>query len=141
MKLHRTICRTTPRAAVVATLALLAACGNGPDPAQIGSRQWEGYDVAVEVRPAPPRAGHNEVVVIISGAHHRPIYDALVAVRATADQPWVQAIQDGHVGVYRRAVYFARGRDATLQAQVQVQLQRGDAHGELAFPVTLAAAP
>jgi hypothetical protein len=112
----------------------LAGCGDSRDPAQIGVRPWGSFDVAVEVRPAPPRQGHNEVVVIITGEHHRPVYDALVSVRSDSAQPWVQAIEDGHVGVYRRAVYFGHGPEASLQ----VRLQRADAQSVLEFPVTLA---
>jgi len=112
----------------------LAACNSSQDASQIGVRQWGTFDVAVEVRPAPPRRGHNEVVVIITGEHHRPVYDALVAVRADPEQPWVQAIEDGHVGVYRRAVLFSHGPAASLQ----VRVQRADAQSVLEFPVTLA---
>jgi hypothetical protein len=115
-------------------VAGLASCSSGEDASQIGVRSWGTYDVAVEVRPSPPRPGHNEVVVIITGEHHRPVYDALVAVRADPDQPWVQAIEDGHVGVYRRAVVFGRGPAASLQ----VRLQRADAQSVLEFPVSLA---
>jgi len=122
-------------AALLATLgaASLAACDNGHDASEIGVRPWGTFDVAVEVRPAPPRVGHNEVVVIITGEHHRPVYDALVAVRADPEQAWVQAIEDGHVGVYRRAVFFAHGPAASLQ----VRVQRADTQSVLEFPVTL----
>jgi len=133
--------RRLDRAPAVALLAAaafcigaFAGCSDSRDPAQIGTQAWGAYDVAVELRPPPPRPGHNEVVVIVSGEHHRPVYDALVSVRADATQPWVQAIEDGHVGVYRRAIVLARGPAAS----VQVRLQRGDADSVLAFPVTLA---
>ena len=118
----------------VAGAVLVAACSNGPDSSQIGTQAWGRFDVAVEVRPAPPRPGHNEVVVIVTGELHRPVYDALVSVRADARQDWVQAIEDGHVGVYRRAVYFGRDPATTLQ----VRLQRADSQAILEFPVTLA---
>lgn len=114
-------------------VALLSACGSSQDTAQLGTRSWGGFDVAVELRPAPPRPGHNEVVVIITGEHHRPVYDALVSLRADAGHDWVQAIEDGHVGVYRRAVYFGRGSAATLQ----VRLQRAETQSVLEFPVVL----
>ena len=116
-------------------LSLLAGCGADTGNAQIGAQRWGDLDVAVEVRPSPPRAGHNEVVVIVSGEHHRPVYDALVYLRAQADLPWVQAIEDGHVGVYRRAVFFAGAGDAA----VQVRLQRGRDESVLVFPVRLGA--
>ena len=119
---------------LAAGVAKLAACSNGQDASQIGTQKWGTYDVAVEVRPTPPRRGHDEVVVIISGDHHRPVYDAIVDVRADPEQTWVQAIEDGHVGVYRRAVFFRQGPVASLQ----VRLQRAGTQSVLEFPVTLA---
>jgi len=96
-------------------------------------RPWGGFEVAVEVRPAPPRPGHNEVVVIITAERHRPVYDALVWMRARPDAPWVQAIEDGHVGVYRRAINFGRA-GAT---QLEVKLQRESSVDVLVFPATV----
>jgi hypothetical protein len=130
-------CAVRRALAVLAAGALgsgaIAGCSNSADTAQIGVRPWGSYDVAVELRPAPPRPGHNEVVVIITGEHHRPVYDALVSLRADSSQAWVQAIEDGHVGVYRRAVLFGAGTQATLQ----VRLQRADVQSVLEFPVAM----
>lgn len=120
--------------AIVAGAGLLAGCGSSADASRIGVRKWGTFDVAVEVRPSPPRPGHNEVVIVVSGEHHRPVFDALVSIRADAAQPWVQAIEDGHVGVYRRAVVFLPGSAASLQ----VRLQRADEQAILDFPVALA---
>ena len=133
---HRPISMRLPAGLlmIAAGIVHLASCSNGQDSSQIGTQKWGAYDVAVEVRPTPPRQGHDEVVVIITGERHRPVYDALVAVRADAEQAWVQAIEDGHVGVYRRAVFFGHGPDASLQ----VRLQRADTETVLEFPVTLA---
>jgi len=126
--------RRVTRLAVLFAISL-AGCGSEEHSGTIGTRQWGSYDVTVETRPWPPRAGQNEVVVMIVGDHHQPIYDALVTMRAQATSPWVQAIEDGHVGVYRRAVRFT----ADGQNNLQIQLQRGDERGVLDFPVTIAA--
>ena len=117
--------------------ALLAACGSSGEDSRIGIRTWGTFDVAVEVRPSPPRAGRNEVVVLVSGEHHRPVFDALVSVRTDAAQPWVQAIEDGHVGVYRRGVIFERAAVGVLQER----LQRAQTDDVLEFPVPLAPGP
>jgi len=120
-------------AALLCTLAL-CACGRSAESTAIGTQPWGAYEVSVEIRPSPPRPGHNEVVVIVSGEHHRPIYDALVSLRAQASDPWVQAIEDGHVGVYRRAVKFMGGPATTLE----VQLQRSEeSSAVLRFPVQI----
>jgi hypothetical protein len=115
----------------------LAACGESTDSYLVGKGRWGEYDVSVESRPAPPRRGNNEVVVIITGERHQPVYDALVAVRAQSEAAWTQAIEDGHVGVYRRAVNFGHGD----RAVIQVQLKRGAQESELDFPVSLAQQP
>jgi len=101
----------------------------------LGTQQWGPYDVTVETRPWPPREGQNEVVVMIAGEHHQPIYDALVTLRTQVSSPWIQAIEDGHVGVYRRAVRFG----SNPQNSLQVQLQRGNETAILEFPVTVRA--
>jgi len=134
---RRVACERTwrPAIALVAIAAVLAgaSCSNGEEAAAVGTQQWGPYDVTVETRPSPPREGQNEVVVIIAGEHHRPIYDALVTLRTQESAPWIQAIEDGHVGVYRRAVNFGHAREGKLL----VQLQRGDEKTVLEFPVAI----
>lgn len=49
--------------------------------------------------------------------------------------PWVQAIQDGLIGVYRRAIDLGDGETAVLQ----VRLQRGTDETILRFPLKLTA--
>ena len=129
--------RASNRAGLLALVIVVAlgGCGSGEQSGTIGTRQWGSYDVTVESRPWPPRQGQNEIVVMIVGEHHQPIYDALVTMRAQDSSPWVQAIEDGHVGVYRRAVRFA----ADGQSNLQIQLQRGDEKTVLDFPVIVGA--
>lgn len=115
----------------------LTGCGVQEQSGTIGTRQWGAYEVTVETRPWPPREGQNEVVVMIVGQRNQPIYDALVTMRAQAASPWIQAIEDGHVGVYRRAVRFA----ADSQTNLQIQFQRGEEKTILDFPVSVRAQP
>ncbi len=134
----RTFCpsRQATLLAVIVTFAV-GGCGNEEQTGTIGTRQWGPYEVTVETRPWPPRVGQNEVVVMIVGERRQPIYDALVTMRAQASSPWIQAIEDGHVGVYRRAVRFG----GEGQSKLQIQLQRGDEKTVLDFPVALGAQP
>lgn len=115
----------------------MSACGETADTYVVGTGRWGQFEVSVESRPSPPRPGNNEVVVIITGERHRPVYDARVSLRAQPDAAWTQAIEDGHVGVYRRAVNFGRGD----RAIIQVQLQRGTDQSVLEFPVQLLTPP
>ncbi len=92
-------------------------------------------DVRIETHPNPPVAGMSEVVVIVTGPHGRPIHDLIISLRSNDSMPWVQTIQDGYMGAYRRAVDIGNGDPAMLQ----VRLQRGDEQKILIFPIKLAA--
>ncbi len=96
-------------------------------------QNWQGMEVRVETRPSPPRIGMNESLILVTGEHHRPIYDLMVSLRTSDQDPWKQAIQDGQVGVYRRAVEVAPGTRSVLQ----VQIKRNGTESILRFPLNL----
>lgn len=85
----------------------------------------------VESRPSPPRTGMNEFLVMTTGERGRPVYDLIVSLRTDDHDEWKQAIQDGQVGVYRRAAEVAPGIRSTLQ----VQIRRNDVESTLRFPL------
>lgn len=108
-------------------LGLLAACGGEEG---YTAQKWRGMDVMLESRPNPPRAGMNEFLVTITDKHGRPGFNLIVSLRTNDRQPWVQAIQDGQMGVYRRAVNIGPADTA-----MEIQLQTGDTTDVLAFPL------
>ncbi len=97
-------------------------------------QHWKDADVRVETHPNPPLAGMSEVVVIITGPRGRPIPDISVSIRGRESAPWVQTIQDGMIGVYRRAVDIGEGEATVLQ----VRLQLGVEEKILLYPLKLA---
>lgn len=114
---------------------LLWSCGSNESSYVVGVQHLDDLTITVESRPAPPRAGHNEVVVgLTKGTGLQPIYDAQVHIRANSQQAWTQAIEDGHVGVYRRALDF--GNPGTTQ--IEVQILRGNRVDTIAIPVQVA---
>lgn len=115
-----------------AMLTALSACGGGVND-NIPPQKWQNMDVRVEIRPSPPRMGMNEVLVMVTDERGRPGYDLMVSLRSSDQEKWVQAIEDGQVGVYRRAVEFAPGEKSALQ----VQIKNRNAEGVLRFPVKL----
>ena len=121
------------------TLALLAAglaaCNNESETASIPAQHWNEMVVHIETHPNPPLAGMSEIVVIVTGPHGKPAGDLTVSLRGVESLPWVQAIQDGFIGVYRRAIDLGDGKTAV----VQVRLQKGDTQKVLLFPIKLAA--
>lgn len=114
--------------------ASLVACSDEGKQATIAVQHWNDIDVRIETHPNPPQAGMSEIVVIATGPRGRPVQDLLVSLRVTQDVPWVQAIQDGLIGVYRRAIDLGDGDTAKLQ----VRLQRGVDEQTLIFPLKLA---
>jgi hypothetical protein len=113
-------------------LAILSACGDQVE--NIPSQSWHGVDVHVETRPSPPRTGMNEFLIMATNKHGQPVYNFIVSIRTSDQDPWVQAIQDGEMGVYRRAAEVARG----ARSVVQVQIKRNDEESVLRFPLTVA---
>lgn len=117
------------RARLLAGLVLglvLAACGGG-ESQQLPPQQWQGMEVRVEPRPSPLHDGTSEFLVMVTDNRNKPAYNLVISLRASDSEPWIQAIEDGQVGVYRRAIKADPG------AVLQVQLRRGDAEGVLRF--------
>jgi hypothetical protein len=114
--------------------SILAGCGDGSESNAIPVQHWKDADIRVETHPNPPLAGMSEVVVIITGPRGRPLPDFSVSIRGKDSAQWVQTIQDGMIGVYRRGVDIGEG-DATL---LQVRLQLGNEQKVLFYPLKLA---
>lgn len=115
-------------------LAMLSACGEGAD-ANIPPQQWQNLNVQVETRPSPPETGMDEILVVVTDERGRPGNELVVSLRSSDQDRWVQAIEDGGLGVYRRAVALAPGERSVLQ----VQLKNKDAKGTLRFPLKVSA--
>ena len=112
----------------------LVACGDSGEGNVIAMQHWKDADIRVETHPNPPLAGMSEIVIIITGPHGRPIPNLTVSIRGSDSSAWVQAIQDGMIGVYRRAVDIGEGNPAVLQ----VRLQQGTEEKVLLYPLKLA---
>ena len=121
------------RAALILLLLCLSqACSE--DSAYILKPQWwQDVEVMVEIRPSVPRAGMNEFLVVATQKNRRPAFDLIVSLKTEHGKRWEQSIQDGHSGVYRRAIWVQDPKTDVLL----VQLQRGEERGELRFPLTL----
>ncbi len=115
-------------------LVALAACGDNGAQLAIPAQHWKDADIRIETHPNPPLAGMSEIVVIVTGPRGRPIQDLTVSLRGNGSMPWVQAIQDGNIGVYRRAIDIGDGESVALQ----VRLQQGGDEKILLFPLKLA---
>jgi hypothetical protein len=118
--------------AALVLLAGMAAC-SGDHVADVPSQKWGDMEVRVESRPSPPHPGMNEFLVTVTDKRGRPGYDLVVSLRTSDQDAWTQAIEDGQVGVYRRAVRVASGARPVLQ----VQIKRNGTEDILYFPLQM----
>jgi len=90
--------------ALLIMLFILVNCNAGPRDYVPPEQVWNDWHVRIETRPGALRVGMNEFLVIISDARGlRPGENMLVKIRMSHSD-WIQAIPDGGVGVYRRAL-------------------------------------
>lgn len=112
---------------------MITACDSAGNGISIPSQHWKDMDVRIETHPNPPLAGMSDVVVIATGPRGRPASDLTIYLRGDDAMPWVQAIQDGFIGVYRRAVDLGDEKKAVIR----VKILQGNAEKILEFPVSL----
>lgn len=113
-------------------MLMLLACGNDGDQSRLPSQQWGDINITIEFRPIPLRQGMNEFMIVATNSDHLPAKDLVVSLRSKPDAPWQQAIQDGNIGVYRRAVRLDSG-DQTLYVYLRDRLEER----VLEFPVSV----
>jgi hypothetical protein len=110
-----------------------AGCGGekkGDAPVQV----WQDMEIRVETRPNPPRTGMTEFLIMLTSKTGRPGDDYMVSVRTSDQDPWKWAVQDGRMGIYRRAAELAPGNRSVLQVQLKHKGQESVLH----FPFNLA---
>lgn len=121
------------RALIVALAALLlVACSAPENVYQIPPQRWEDVVIKLESQPAPVVAGMNEFLVLATLERGKPVHDLIVSLRSGEEYPWHQAIQDGHSGVYRKAINVPAG---VAELQVQLRRKRSDNEVVLTFPL------
>jgi hypothetical protein len=113
-------------------LLLLTACPGGAviSPPQ----EWEGMNFRVETRPPVIEPGMVEFLVM-GDRDRKRAHDLIVNIRIGAAGRWTQSIQDGHVGVYRRALRVSDPRTDELQVHIRYE----DKETVLVFPLDFAA--
>ncbi|MES1981571.1 MAG: hypothetical protein V4443_03750 [Pseudomonadota bacterium] len=122
----------TARLLLLAFLGVLAGCG-GEQPGDSPAQTWQDIEVRVETRPNPPHPGMTEFLILLTGKTGRPGDDYMVSVRTSDGDPWKWAVQDGRMGIYRRAAELAPGARSVLQ----VQLKHKGQESVLLFPFKL----
>lgn len=112
---------------------ILAACSDPGNAPVVPPQTWEGVEFSIETRPLVPIRGMNEFLILATEKPRKPATDMIVSIRMAEGEPWRQAIQDGHVGVYRRALLIGDEAKPVLQLYVK----RGGKEGMLSFPLQM----
>ncbi len=116
----------------------LTACF-GDQAEQSPLQYWQGIEFSVETRPNPAKVGINEVLVVATRPRRQPEHNLLVSIRMHDNESWVQGIQDGHTGIFRRGLAMREPGPQTLWVQVQ-RVGNGPGVGEqtvFAFPLVV----
>ena len=96
---------------------------------------WNDTEFLVEIRPGAPRVGMNEFVVISTQTDGKPGYTYVITIKTNLSDGSSQMIQDGHSGVYRRAIQVQDPASEILIVQI-VHSQETDLKTELQFPLS-----
>lgn len=82
---------------------------------------WRDLQVHVESRSYGPIPGMKELLVFVNRNGVLPAWDCRVDLRTSDADPWKQAIEDGRVGVYRRAAKVDEGEHSVLQVRISAE--------------------
>lgn len=89
--------------------------------------------VMVNTEPTPVSSGGmNEFWIKAVMSDKRAAHNLIIAIRSGESAQWKQAIQDGHTGVYRRALDIKNGQKSLY---VSLRKKKGDGETVLEFPL------
>jgi len=119
---------------LILTGMLIAGCsseqpGWSPEP-----QSWQDITIRMETQPTPVRVGMNEFLLIANHQQRGFVNDLLVEVH-TNGSGWKQAMPDGALGVFRRALPVSDIEHDHLY----VRLTRRGEQGEITFALAPAA--
>lgn len=112
----------------------ITGCGKGSAyilPPQL----WNDTEFIVEIRPGAPRKGMNEFVVISTQTDGAPGYNYIINIKTDSGEKTSQMIQDGHSGVYRRAIEVKDPANEVLIVEI-LHATESELKTELRYPLS-----
>ena len=107
------------RVALPALMLALFACSRGTQVSP--TENWRDLQIHVESRSYAPIPEMKELLVFVNRSRGLPAWDCRVDLRTSDADPWKPAIEDGHVGVYRRATRVDAGEHSVLQVWIRAE--------------------
>ncbi len=118
---------------VLLLLPALISCGRGGAYILV-PQLWNDTEFLVEIRPGAPTRGMNEFVVVATDSKGVPGYEYVVSIKMNTGNDWQQMIQDGHSGVYRRAIAVDDPQNGVLMVQIKHKREQ-NLQTSLSFPL------
>ncbi len=97
-------------------LVMLAGCVGTPE--RLPAQKVGELRVSVSTQPWPPRVGMNEFLVYVD-RKKRGFFENLIVYVRTDSSRWEQAIPDGALGVFRRALPVGDPKRETLYVRLR----------------------
>lgn len=120
--------------AAAAMAWLLSGCNDATQVSPVS--YWGDLQIHVESRSGPV-ADMKELLVFVNRGPTVPAWDCRIDLRTSDADPWKQAIEDGRVGVYRRALKV----DERDHSQLQIWIRRAGNETILRVPLSQPARP
>ncbi|OIO54026.1 MAG: hypothetical protein COX57_13470 [Alphaproteobacteria bacterium CG_4_10_14_0_2_um_filter_63_37] len=130
--------RTFVNGLLLALGVLMGGCGDRHNIAH--SAKLDGIDLQVEIYPSPPTPGYNEFKVSLKkSGDWRPVDNVIVemGVRKGPQDPvvaWSMGMQDGLLGIYRRAVEIP----SSGHWEAVIRVRKGEMEQQATFPLDVA---
>jgi len=121
--------------AVITICLLIVSCGGDVPKSDV--KQWKDYDFHVESRPPIVEVGMNELLFLGNYKKRGRADSLIVYYRMGEDGKWVQAMQDGLTGVYRRAMMVKDPTSDVLHVHVREKGEEIKDKGEIFFTFSM----
>ena len=119
---------------LVSLMLVLSGCGRG-GAYILPPQAWDNTEFLVEIRPGAPQKGMNEFVIIATQLDGVPAYNYVVTITTDMNDKESQMIQDGHSGVYRRAIEVKDPENEVLVVKI-AHKKETDKKTELRYPLS-----
>lgn len=113
--------------AILLLSLIMVACSKG-EQNRVPAQLWNDIIFKIETHPYPVKVGFNEIWLKSTKKDGHPASTLIVWLRSNDSAEWVQSVQDGHIGVFRRAVKIEEGDE-----YLYVKLKRGEEETVLRF--------
>lgn len=115
-------------------VALLLSSACSGERVAMPTQQWSDMSFEVETRPPLAVSGMNEFVVIASRNGKR-VSEIIVSIQIMGTGKWRQAIQDGHIGVFRKSLFVKDPKQTSLLVRVRHSKKENKDETILEFPL------